>query len=118
MSRRARKRKAQPAPRLQGFALLKARLPQVLAGLLATGAVSGTGAQMLSTSKTATSADERAKASEVRLDRVEKDAGQNTHAINRLDRRTTRIETLIELELDQHKVPLSKRPPRPLGPEE
>lgn len=100
------------------LAVVKAQLPKILAGLLATGAVSGTGAGLMSTSAKATGADERAAKTETRLDRVEKDAGHTARHVEQIDRRTTRIETLIELELDQHKVPVSKRPPRPVGPEE
>lgn len=118
MSRRARRLKRRPAPvalaPVGTLAALKAQLPKILAGLLATGAISGTGATYMKSDATG----ERTRAVEVKVEALEKDAGTTTRAVNRLDRRTTRIETLIELELDQHKVPVSKRPPRAMGPEE
>ena len=84
-------------------ALLKAWVPRVLAGLLGTAAVGGTAVSY----STGTHADERTAKLETRVDRLETDAGVMAKDVKRIDRKTTRIETMLEV-----LVPASKRPPR------
>lgn len=113
-------RRAKPAKRSLTDQI-KANILKVLLGLLSLGA--GGGAATAYT-KGNTSLERQAIA-ETKIDDLKEDGNEvKTHiqehdkALNRLDRRTTRMETQQELMMDALKVPTSKRPVKEIGPEE
>lgn len=86
-------------------------LPKILAGLLATGAIGGT---TLSYNK-GSHADERTAVAESKILRLEADAGQTNRKVERIDRRTIRMEMQIQQIADKVGA---KKIPKPTGPVE
>lgn len=81
--------------------LLHTHLAKIIAGVLATGVIgAGTGVS-LNASK---SADERTAVLETEVRRIKEDAGQNAIDIKRIDKTTTRIEIMLEMQLHKQGI--------------
>lgn len=86
-------------------------IPKIIAALLGVGAVGGTGLSYA----TGHSADERVAVVETKVNRLEVDGGQLTRDIKRMDRRTIRMELMMQQ--ISEKVG-AKQIPKPVGPVE
>lgn len=80
--------------------VLQTHLPKILAGLLATGAIGGTGMSYA----TGSNANERVAVVETKINQNDKDIDKLDRKVEKIDRRSIRIEEGMRLLLEKHGV--------------